>query len=168
MICKINVFYFTWREERKLEDSIQIVNALLVNSFNQILTLEKEVLKEGPFSELTITELHAIEAIELKGKTMTETAHKLGITVGSLTVTINRLVKKEYVIRSDKEEDRRMVYLSLTKKGKLAWRLHEHFHRHMVKRMLEGLREDEHQVLIRSLQSLVHFVEEQQACVKVK
>lgn len=151
-----------------MQDSIEIVNALLVNSFNQILTLEKDALKEGPFSELTITELHAIEAIELNGKTMTEAAHKLGITVGSLTVTINRLVKKEYVMRNDKEGDRRIVHLSLTRKGKLAWRLHDHFHRHMVRRMLEGLREDEHQVLIRSLQSLVHFVEEQQACIKAK
>lgn len=151
-----------------MEDSIEIVNTLLVNSFNKILTLEKDVLKEGPFSELTITELHAIEAIELKGKTMTETAHKLGITVGSLTVTINRLVKKEYVVRSDKEEDRRIVHLMLTKKGKLAWRLHDHFHRHMVRRMLQGLKEDEHQILIQSLESLVHFVEEQQAYFKAK
>ncbi len=151
-----------------MEDSIEIVNTLLVNSFNKILTLEKEVLKEGPFSELTITELHAIEAIELKGKTMTETAHKLGITVGSLTVTINRLVKKEYVVRSDKEGDRRLVQLTLTKKGKLAWRLHDHFHRHMVRRMLQGLKEEEHQVLIQSLESLVHFVEEQQAYFKAK
>ena len=139
-----------------------------MNSFNKILTLEKDVLKEGPFSELTITELHAIEAIELKGKTMTETAHKLGITVGSLTVTINRLVKKEYVVRSDKEGDRRLVQLTLTKKGKLAWRLHVHFHRHMVRRMLQGLKEEEHQVLIQSLESLVHFVEEQQAYFKAK
>ena len=133
-----------------------------------MLFRSKDALKEGPFSELTITELHAIEAIELNGKTMTEAAHKLGITVGSLTVTINRLVKKEYVMRNDKEGDRRIVHLSLTRKGKLAWRLHDHFHRHMVRRMLEGLREDEHQVLIRSLQSLVHFVEEQQACIKAK
>lgn len=151
-----------------MEDSIEIVNTLLVNSFNKILTLEKDVLKEGPFSELTITELHAIEAIELKGKTMTETAHKLGITVGSLTVTINRLVKKEYVVRSDKEGDRRLVQLMLTKKGKLAWRLHDHFHRHMVRRMLQGLKEEEHQILIQSLESLVHFVEEQQAYFKAK
>lgn len=151
-----------------MEDSIEIVNTLLVNSFNKILTLEKDVLKEGPFSELTITELHAIEAIELKGKTMTETAHKLGITVGSLTVTINRLVKKEYVVRSDKEGDRRLVQLTLTKKGKLAWRLHDHFHRHMVRCMLQGLKEEEHQVLIQSLESLVHFVEEQQAYFKAK
>lgn len=151
-----------------MEDGVEIVNTLLVNSFNKILTLEKDALKEGPFSELTLTELHAIEAIELKGKTMTETAQKLGITVGSLTVTINRLVKKEYVVRSDKEEDRRMVYVRLTNKGKLAWRLHDHFHRHMVRRMLKGLKEDEHQILIQSLESLVHFVEEQQAYFKAK
>lgn len=151
-----------------MEDGVEIINALLVNSFNKILALEKGVLKEGPFGDLTLTELHAIEAIKPQGKTMTEAAHQLGITVGSLTVTINRLVKKEYVIRSDKEEDRRMVYLMLTRKGKLAWRLHDQFHRHMVRRMLKGLKEDEHQILIQSLESLVHFVEEQQDYFKAK
>lgn len=34
--------------------------------------------------------------------------------------------------------------------------------------MLQGLKEEEHQVLIQSLESLVHFVEEQQAYFKAK
>ncbi len=143
-------------------DAITSINTLVINSFNQILTLEKMALSKGPFSDLTLVELHAIEAVTLSGSTMSETAKRLRITVGTLTVTINRLVKKEYVLRSDKEEDRRIVNLNLTKKGKLAWRLHDRFHRHMVSTMLEGLEEDEYQVLIRSLGSLVRFVEQQQ------
>ncbi len=151
-----------------MQDDIVIINALLVNSFNKILTLEKSALKKGPFSDLTLAELHAIEAITLTGSTMTETSIRLGITVGTLTTTVNRLVKKEYVTRSDREGDRRIVNLTLTKKGKLAWRLHDSFHNNMVKRMLDGLDKEEYKTLIRSLGSLLHFVEEQQAFIDSK
>lgn len=144
-----------------MQDSIEVINALLVNSFNKILAIEKYALEKGPFSDLTITELHAIEAIGLHEATMTETASKLGITVGSLTVTMNRLVQKEYVIREYSPSDRRYVKLVLTQKGKLAWRLHDSFHRHMVKSMLVGLKEDEHKVLIQSLQRLTLFFQEE-------
>lgn len=152
----------------RVRDSIDSINTLLVNSFNQILTLEKMVLQKGPLSDLTLVELHAIEAVTLSGSTMSETAKRLRITVGTLTVTINRLVKKEYVLRTDNEGDRRIVNLMLTKKGKLAWKLHDRFHRHMVNSMLEGLKEDEHKILIRSLESLVRFVEEQQESLSGK
>ena len=151
-----------------MKDAIDIINTLLVNSFNQILTLEKLALKEGPFNELTLVELHAIEAITLLGSTMSETSKRLRITMGSLTVTVNRLVKKEYVLRTEKEGDRRIVNLTLTKKGKLAWRLHDRFHKHMVKTMLTELEEDEYRVLIRALENLVRFVEDKQQSLNGK
>ena len=143
-----------------MEQPIQMINALLVNSFNKIITLEKVSLEQGPFNDLTIKEFHAIEAIGLHEKTMTEAAHELGITVGSLTVMINRLVQKEYVVRREIEGDRRYVKLVLTKKGKLAWRIHESFHRHMVMSMLEGLKEEEYDVLIRALTGLSRYLED--------
>lgn len=143
-----------------MDQPIQMINELLVNSFNKIIALEKNALEQGPFSDLTIKEFHAIEAIGLHEKTMTEAAKELGITVGSLTVTINRLVQKEYVVRREIEGDRRYVKLVLTKKGKLAWRIHESFHRHMVLSMLEELAEDEYDVLIRSLKGLSNYLDQ--------
>lgn len=143
-----------------MDQPIQMINELLVNSFNKIVALEKGALEQGPFSDLTIKEFHAIEAIGLHEKTMTEAAKELGITVGTLTVTINRLVQKEYVVRREIEGDRRYVKLVLTKKGKLAWRIHESFHRHMVLSMLEELEEEEYDVLIRSLKGLSTFLDQ--------
>lgn len=51
---------------------------------------------------------------------MSEIAAMLTITQGTLTVAVNRLVKKEYVQRVRLEQDRRVVYLSLTPLGKAA------------------------------------------------
>lgn len=144
-----------------MDKTLEMINSLLVNSFNGIVAMEKVALEAGPFNDLTIKEFHAIEAIGLREKTMTETAKQLGITLGTLTVTVNRLVQKEYVVRREIEGDRRYVKLVLTQKGKLACRIHESFHRHMVLSMLEGLQKDEYEILIRSLQGLCRFLNEE-------
>ena len=112
-----------------MNKEISIVNELLVKIFNEILQIEEKTLKSGHFSDLSVREMHTIEAIGRKEKRMmSEVAQDLGITVGTLTTSINRLIKKEYVERSRIEEDRRVVLVELTQKGKIAHRLHERFH----------------------------------------
>lgn len=72
-----------------------ILNELLVSTFNEILTIEQTALKSGKLNDLSVTEIHTIEAIGMyKPRTMSEVAGDLGITVGTLTTAINNLVKK--------------------------------------------------------------------------
>ncbi|AIY80984.1 marR family protein [Clostridium botulinum 202F] len=97
--------------------SKKIVNEILVELFNDILQIEEQTIKEGVISDLSITEIHTIEAIGMyKKRTMSEVAQDLKITVGTLTTAINKLIKKGYVERSRIEEDRRVVLIALTKK----------------------------------------------------
>ncbi len=144
-----------------MEGSIKIINELLVELFNDVLTIEKTALQSGPFKDLSITEMHVLEAIGLGQKTMTDVAGELGVTVGTLTTAINRLVKKEYVIRTRSEEDRRIVYVALSRTGKLAYRIHEKFHQDMVRTMTAKLSNDDNEVLIASLNRLSAFFKEQ-------
>lgn len=138
----------------------RIINDLLVDSFNKITAIEKNALKKGPLQDLTINELHAIEAIGTETRTMTEIAKKLNVTVGTLTTMINHLVKKEYVERTSTEEDRRVVQIVLTKKGRFAYRLHDRFHHVMIKNMLQDIDESQYEVLIQALSALDRFVKE--------
>lgn len=138
----------------------RIINDLLVDSFNKITAIEKNALKKGPLKDLTINELHAIEAIGTEAKTMTEIAKKLNVTVGTLTTMINHLVKKEYVERTSTEEDRRVVQIVLTNKGRFAYRLHDRFHHVMIKNMLQDIDESQYEVLIQALSALDRFVKE--------
>lgn len=143
-----------------LQKAERLINDLLVDSFNKITAIEKDALKKGPLNDLTINELHAIEAIGTEGGTMTEIAKKLNVTVGTLTTMINHLVKKEYVERISSEEDRRIVKIVLKKKGKLAYRLHDRFHHVMIRNMLADIDEAEYEVLIRALSALDRFIKE--------
>ena len=52
---------------------------------------------------------------------MSSIAKELSVTVGTLTIAMNSLVKKGYVKRERGEEDRRVVYISLSDKGKKAF-----------------------------------------------
>ncbi len=143
-----------------LNQAEQLINELLVDSFNKITAIEKDALKKGPLQDLTINELHAIEAIGLEGRPMTEIAKKLGVTVGTLTTMVNNLVKKDYVERVSSEEDRRVVFIVLKTKGKFAYRLHDRFHHVMIKNMLQGMNENQYEVLIQALGALDQFVKE--------
>lgn len=143
-----------------MEGTVKIVNELLVSLFNEILTIEKAALQASPFKDLSLTEIHVIEAIGLGSRTMTDIADKVGVTVGTLTTSMNRLVKKEYVTRNRLEDDRRFVQVELTHKGKLAYRMHEAFHAQMVKYMNDGLSNEDNEILIASLTRLGDFFKE--------
>ena len=81
-----------------MNQSKKIVNELLVQIFNDILQIEEQTIKEGIISDLSITEIHTIEAIGMYTKrTMSEVAQDLKITVGTLTTAINKLIKKGYL-----------------------------------------------------------------------
>lgn len=141
-----------------MSKTVSVVNEILVDIFNDILTIEQRALSEGALKDLSITEIHTIESIGMyEARSMSEAAQDLKITVGTLTAAINNLVKKGYVERKRIEEDRRVVLIQLTKKGKLAFRLHDKFHRDMVKETIQGLSESEEEVLVTALEKLNSF-----------
>lgn len=141
-----------------MEKTQKVLNQLLVQLFNDILLIEEKTLRNGPLCDLSVTEMHTIEAIGMyEKKTMSEVAKELNITVGTLTTAINKLIKKGYVARERTEEDRRVVLVFATKKGKLAYRLHEKFHREMIDSSIYGLDEKQEEILISSLERLNKF-----------
>ena len=141
-------------------NSIRIINGILVELFNDILVVEAKSLQKKGLNDLSITEIHTIEAIGIeKSKSMSEIAENLKITVGTLTTAINRLLKKEYVRRNRDDQDRRIVLVELTEKGKEAYKIHDEFHKEMVEEMIEDLKVEEDKVLLNSLINLKKFFE---------
>jgi DNA-binding MarR family transcriptional regulator len=134
------------------------INDILVNLFNEILKLEEEAIITDEFKDITNNDMHIIEAVGLSGEnTMSVVAKKLGITAGSLTTSVNSLVNKKYVIRQRNEEDRRVVFLKLTEKGKRAYEHHREYHRQMTEAVISRLDEAEVPILIKTLTGLSEF-----------
>ena len=150
-----------------MNETLQVVNKLLVETFNDILYIEEKALKEGSFNDVSITEVHTIEAIGMyEKKMMSEVAKNLDITVGTLTVAVNKLVKKDYVQRFKSEDDKRIVLIGLTKKGRLLYRVDDKFHKDMVRETINGMSEDETRILAEALGRLNDFLTEKYSIVK--
>ena len=75
-------------------DNREIINETLVHLFHEIQKLEEEAIITEDFKDLTNNDMHIIEAVGLEGGNMSSIAAKLDITVGSLTTSMNSLVKK--------------------------------------------------------------------------
>lgn len=73
------------------------------------------------------------------------------------SIAMNNLVKKGYVSRVRSEEDRRVVLIFLTEKGKQAHKHHMEFHDGMVKALVEALDEGQQEILVKSLLNLRKF-----------
>ncbi|EXJ24175.1 Transcriptional regulator of fatty acid biosynthesis FabT [Alkalibacterium sp. AK22] len=143
-----------------MDPKINEINGYLVSIFNDVLMIEERTLQRSQFKDVSIKEMHTIDAIGMyQEHTTSEVAKKLGITVGTLTVSVNNLVRKGYVERVRSETDRRVVKLALARKGRLLYRLHDKFHRDMVRETLKEMSEEEAEVLMQGLFNLHGFLE---------
>lgn len=134
----------------------------LLKIYENVLLTEEQALSKGYFSDLSSAEMHTLDAIgPYEARTMTETAVDIGVTTGTLTVAIDRLVKKGYVVRKRDEQDRRIVRISLTKEGKLACRIHNKFHTVLAKRILEPYTKEEQDLLIRMVKDIDVYIDSQ-------
>ena len=135
------------------------LNELLIDIYKSIVKLEGDSFKAGYFKDVSMIQIHTVEAIGMyEAKSMSKVAKSLRITVGTLTVAINNLKKKGYVERFRSENDRRVVKVRLTKKGRLLYRVHAQFHLDMVKNCTKHLTDEEIQVLYKALKKLDGFM----------
>lgn len=136
----------------------ETINEVLVKLFRDIMDIEEKAIITEEFKDITNNDMHVIEAIGISGgRNMSSVAKDLSVTVGTLTIAINNLVKKGYVERVRSEKDRRVVLVSLTDKGYHAYEHHKQFHKEMVEAVIGDLNMEETGVLVQALSNLVDF-----------
>jgi hypothetical protein len=138
------------------------LNELLVNLFNHVMDLEAKAVITEEYRDITNNDMHIIEAIGVEEpRNMSEIARRLSITVSTLTTNMNGLEKKGYIVRTRSVEDKRVVYVTLTEKGKKAFYHHRDFHRKMIRALVKDLNEEDMEVLYRCLKNLNGFLEQE-------
>ncbi|MBE5895140.1 MAG: MarR family transcriptional regulator [Lachnospiraceae bacterium] len=134
------------------------LNELLVNLFRTVMDSEAKAVITEEFKDISNNDMHIIEAIDIQEpRRMSEIAKRLSVTVGTLTTNMNNLEDKGYIVRERSTEDKRVVLVSLTEKGRKAFFHHRDFHKKMIKSIVSDLEEEEMKVLIRCLQKLEVF-----------
>ena len=139
----------------------QLVNDYLTSIFNNVLVIEETSLRASRFKDVSIKEMHTIDVIgSTPNATPSDISRELMVTLGTVTTSLNNLERKGYIERRRSEVDRLVVHLSLTKNGRLLYRLHQQFHKRMVNQIIGDMSTEEKKVMQKGLQNLYRFLEE--------
>ncbi len=137
------------------------LNRFLVEVFHDVMRLEAQELLKGPFKNLSVSEMHVIEAVcdgqAKKENTMAALAARLRVSAGSLTIAAKTLEQKGYLTRQRSKTDRRRVLVLPTSLGEKAYEVHRAFHRRMVDSVFAQLEAGELEALTHALEVLHRF-----------
>ena len=139
----------------------RLINEYLTSIFNNVLVIEEVSLRGSRFKYISIKEIHTVDVIgNFSDVTPSFVSKELMVTLGTVTTCLNNLERKGYIERIRSDQDRRVVYLHLTKKGRLVHRLHKRFHKAMVEKIIDGMSPEEINVMGKGLTNLYQFLED--------
>ncbi|MBF4245409.1 MarR family transcriptional regulator [Vibrio anguillarum] len=129
--------------------NIEKLNQQLTEFYDKMSSWEQSVVRETGYS---LAQIHTIEVLGIHGALrMKELAQKLGITTGTLTVQIEKLVNAKLIERGAHPDDRRSIVVTLTAEGQKIHRQHNQLHVELVKDLTRYLDANEETVLLNSL-----------------
>ncbi|HOJ47762.1 MAG TPA: MarR family winged helix-turn-helix transcriptional regulator [Bacillota bacterium] len=134
-----------------------VFNQLLVDTFNSLTKIEENSLQSRHDIKLSISEYHLLESVGKgypDGITISEIAADLGITTASVTIGVNKLVKKGLVEKVKSSEDGRYVLVKLTREGRRINAGHKLFHLHLVRSLRNEFDAEELDVLKRCFEKI--------------
>ena len=133
----------------------ETLNEVLVHLFQDLMDIEGKCLITEEFSDMTNNDMHIVEAIGLgEAKRSSDVARLMSVTTGTLTRAVDGLVEHGYVVRTRSDRDKRVIYLTLTERGKAAYEHHRRFHEEMIANAKANLSEEELGILVLSLKQL--------------
>jgi len=117
------------------------LSALIIEFYEKLSSWEHAVVRGGL---VTLPQMHTLEILgQHPALRMKELAAKMGVTTGTLTVTVDRLEKRGLVARAPNESDRRSVLVELTGRGRTLFEEHHKLHLDLTRDLAAALGEGE-------------------------
>lgn len=104
---------------------------------------------------LTINEMHIINMLGKKSMPINELADRLELTIGTTSISIRKLEKKQFIFREKDESDKRKVYVKLTKKGEIAFDYHGNFNKNLFKNVIQDIDKEKMKVFSDVLKKMI-------------
>lgn len=145
------------QEEKKDNADLLVVGGLFLELLDKYNRLDsKRFFYRDLLEELTMIEINTIVVIGRNGnrKKMSDVANSLGVSTGTPTVTVDRLIKKGYCLRDKDPEDRRQVIVMLSDKGMEAYKHVVELKALIVERLFSLMNDEQLKALISILDVL--------------
>jgi len=131
---------------------------LYFSSMKLFEEIEKTPKDFGTGDFLYGSEIHTLVAIgENSGSNMTEIAKIMDITKGGVQKFVKKLIAKELIYKTQFPDNKKEVIYGLTKKGNIAYKMHETFEQKRfgkIYEIMDEMNEKELQVLEEFLRKL--------------
>ncbi|NOU66924.1 MarR family transcriptional regulator [Paenibacillus sp. LMG 31461] len=118
---------------------------------------DRDIRKHG----LNRTEFGVLELLYHKGsQAIQQIGSKVLMSSGNITYVVDKLVKKEFVIRNTSTEDRRLIFAEITEKGKQF--IEDVFPKHaeVIESAVAGLTDEEKKLASQLLKKLGRYAQE--------
>ena len=139
----------------QIDKTLERYYILIHELYSNLMLYEIENLKNGVMKNVTFHEIHTIEIIgDLLEATMRELADRAKVKQSTMTVMIDKLLKKGFARRLRSDDDRRIVKVSLTKTGEAAYHEHKKAHQNVTKYLLSILNAKERGELLRIMEKM--------------
>ena len=135
-----------------------LLNQALKDMFYSVLRLHERSVSKLANGNLSRTEMHALEIVQdIPDATLTQISDILGITKATVSVSVNRLVEKGYLIKTRAEDDKRKSILKLTDEGEAMCKKHTQFHDMLIHAVMRDFQVAQYPEVLASMQALVNF-----------
>ena len=105
----------------KRVDTVETV----VDVFNIAMDIQELYLKQGPFKQLSMSEMHVLEAVDKEtSPSMSAVANHLNITLGTLTTAVKKIIEKGFLIKEKSDQDHQeldSIYTQHIPKERVEW-----------------------------------------------
>lgn len=127
----------------------QALNHVIIEFYEKLSSWEHAIVRDKGFS---LSQVHTIELLGVHGAMrMKELADKIGVTTGTLTVQIDKMVEALWVVRRPHESDRRSILVELTDKGQALFLEHDALHLQLTTDLTAKMNSEERIVLLNLL-----------------
>ena len=149
-----------FEEDRTKGETLRTTAARFRRIINKIVRMSQFPQDFGTGEVLPAAEIQIIHTIGVNpGITVTELSSQLGLTKGTVSPMVNRLVKRGYLGKSKSSEDGRKVQLRITEKGETAFRGYEEYAEEYVSKYAHEISYGEWIIVNETLAKLETFLD---------
>ena len=130
----------------------QRLTHLIVEFYEKLSSWEHCVVRD---KGLSLSQMHILEILGVnKALRMKELAERMGVTTGTLTVLVDKLVQNDLVRRRPHDTDRRSVLVEPTTAGLALFHEHDALHDRLTSDITAGLDPEERRALESALEKM--------------
>jgi MarR family 2-MHQ and catechol resistance regulon transcriptional repressor len=141
-------------EKKSLGKNIEILT-------HRIEEYERRIIEKSDLANLSTRQLYYLDEIYHLGQpTLTELAEKIKVSKPSVTIIIDKLVRKGYLRRIHSSHDRRSYHIHLTETGMRLALLHDNIHYRFADIVKSILSQEDISALNNILEKVISSTEE--------